>query len=537
MALITGVVLPNNGDRIKVENYNDPINKILAQVNGNLDDSNISGINGSKIAAGSVPYAALTTAAQTALAQGWNTLSSTPNTVAANGNRSYTLTFNGVDLTGTLNPGYRLRSTRTVSSPTQSTSLNGSNQYWVKTAPNKLTFTDDFVVSAWVKLTSYSNSIIASRYNGTNGWYLQCNALGQIVLVGTNAAAGNFSQVTSAQAVPLNKWIHVTAQLDMSAFTASVTTSYIMMDGVDVVATVSRGGTNPTALVQAGNLEIGSYNGGTLPFPGKVAQVAIFNNKLTQSTVQGYISQGLTGSETNLATAISFNGVTTDLNTTTPNDLSAGAGAPTATSADSPFGMQANGAISSTTDYGIVQSVSFSTNTTLVVQVPEGNTLPTTGGISAMAYSSVKAPYGFTVQKEKWTIVAQSFVPSVTSLPAANTWYNNGGKLSVPIGNWEMYYGGSIKKLHNATNDFTVSGTLSAAPNSSDSPEVNFGGNTSTFSGTIIMGSVTAYVTFSRTNTAQTIMYFNTQCSGAVTSIELNGITSATIIRATNALL
>lgn len=42
MAQVTGVVLPNNGDRIKTENYNDPINKILAQVNGNLDSSNIT---------------------------------------------------------------------------------------------------------------------------------------------------------------------------------------------------------------------------------------------------------------------------------------------------------------------------------------------------------------------------------------------------------------------------------------------------------------------------------------------------------------
>lgn len=41
MALVTGVTLPNNGDRIKVENYNDPLTKILAQVNGNLDGANV----------------------------------------------------------------------------------------------------------------------------------------------------------------------------------------------------------------------------------------------------------------------------------------------------------------------------------------------------------------------------------------------------------------------------------------------------------------------------------------------------------------
>ena len=42
MSLVTGITLPNNGDRIKAENYNDPITKILAQVNGNLDSANIA---------------------------------------------------------------------------------------------------------------------------------------------------------------------------------------------------------------------------------------------------------------------------------------------------------------------------------------------------------------------------------------------------------------------------------------------------------------------------------------------------------------
>lgn len=42
MALVTGITLPNDGDSILAQNYNDPITKILAQVNGNLDSTNIS---------------------------------------------------------------------------------------------------------------------------------------------------------------------------------------------------------------------------------------------------------------------------------------------------------------------------------------------------------------------------------------------------------------------------------------------------------------------------------------------------------------
>lgn len=42
MALVTGVTLPNDGDRIRAADHNVPINKILTEVNGNLDSTNIA---------------------------------------------------------------------------------------------------------------------------------------------------------------------------------------------------------------------------------------------------------------------------------------------------------------------------------------------------------------------------------------------------------------------------------------------------------------------------------------------------------------
>lgn len=385
---------------------------------------------------------------------GWYTLA-TPNitSVVYNGNRSYTMTLLG-DRTNLLNPGTRLRTTRTTAAPTQSTSLNGTTQYWVKTSPNKLTFTDDFVVSAWIKLNSYpaAGAMIASRYNGTSGWSYYLDSSGRLNLQGVNAGSGNYSLVQSYQSIPLNKWVHVTAQLDMSAFTATSTTSYTMIDGVDVPALVFRAGTNPTALVQAGNLEIGSANGGASPFPGKIAQVAIYNAKVTQATILASISQGLTGTETSLASAYSFNGVATDLNTTTPNDLTAQNSA--GYTADSPFGTQASGLISSTVDYGIVQAATFSTNTTLTVQVPEGCTIPTSGGVSAVSYSGVKAPYGFPAQLEKWRVVLTSIVSTQFPVSALGTWLHSMPyELVVPIGNWNI----------GALVNNEVNGTISAA--------------------------------------------------------------------------
>jgi hypothetical protein len=346
---------------------------------------------------GSLKTAAVQAALGLTNLNGYTPVGFNPNTVTYNGGRYYTCVFNGVDLTTFLSPGMRLQFTRTAAAPNQCTSLNGTSQYFVKTTPNKLSFTDDFVVSAWIKLAAYPSStgIIVSRYNGTSGWDFGVDSAGRIFLQGKNGGSGNVSNVTSNQSVPLNKWIHVTAQLDMSAFTATTTTSYVMFDGVDISATVARAGTNPTALIQAGNLEIGGENTGTQLFTGKIAQVAVFSAKVTQATMRTYVSQGLAGSETSLDTAFSLSNSVNDLNATTPNNLAVGGGSAVATNADSPFGGQGNGSISTTLEYGELVDLTFSTNTTITVRVPDVNNIPTSGGIAATVYSSNVTPYGW----------------------------------------------------------------------------------------------------------------------------------------------
>jgi len=341
----------------------------------------------------------------------WYSLALSPNTVTALGNRSYSLVFNSTDLTTYISSGMKLKLPRTVTPPTQCTSLNGSSQYYNKTSPAGMTFTDDFVVSAWVKLTSYgTTSIIASRYNGTSGWQLRILSNGTIDLIGNNAGSGNYSSVASYQSIPLNKWVHIAAQLDMSTFTATTTTSYIMMDGVNIPASVGRGGTNPTALVQAGNLEIGATNGGTTPFPGKLAQVAVYSAKVTQATILASMNQTLTGSETSIVSAYTFNNSINDLsanaNSLTPQ------GSAVATTVDSPMNA---------TEYAIVMANSFSTNTTLTVQVPEGYSLPTTGGIGTVSYSTQSTPFGYPANHQLYGLVLAKKVFLATSNGVTST--------------------------------------------------------------------------------------------------------------------
>jgi hypothetical protein len=328
-----------------------------------------------------------------AYADGWAPiLGSTPNTVTYNGNRNYDLVFNSVDLSSTISPGQKLKLTRTVAAPDQCTDLeSGSSQYYSRASASVagMTFTDDFVVSAWVKLESYGSLDIATRYNGTSGWRFNIDTNGAVVLAAYNAGAANISYVRSYASLPLNKWVHVVAQLDMSTFTATTTTSYIMIDGVDVPAQVLRGGTNPTSLVQAGDLQIGAGNT-TNYFDGKLAQVAIFNAKVTQATMRTYMSQGLSGSETSLISAYSFDNSINDLNTTNANNLTAN-GSAVATNADSPF---ANAVSAGLQEYAEIQSVSFSTNTTVNVRVPDTSMIPTSGGVSNVYYAVGANPYG-----------------------------------------------------------------------------------------------------------------------------------------------
>jgi hypothetical protein len=378
---------------------------------------------------------------------GWADIGATVSTVTYNGNRSYDLVFNNNDLSDTVSAGMRIKTTRSTAAPIQCASLNGTTQYFTKASATSLgTFTDDFAVGAWIKLSSYAAGGIVTRRNGTQGWALEMASTGQIQIVGFNAALSNFSLGITYQSIPLNKWVHVAGQLDMSAFTASSTTSYIMIDGVDVPISISRGGTNPTSLVQAGNLEVGAQNGGTTPFPGKIAQAFYSNAKIPQANIRTLISQGLTSgliSTNNIVSAYSLSNSTLDLNATSANNLSVGGGAALTTNADSPFGCQADGTRSTSLDYAIVTKIAFSTNTTITVQVPEGCTIPTSGGVASVDVSGIKAPYGMPVQRAKWQVIWLTKAYSAYN-GANNTWSSGSTNgtyyMSVPVGEWNASY-------------------------------------------------------------------------------------------------
>ena len=384
-------------------------------------------------------------------ANGWEALGYAPNSIVDNGNGSYTATFNSVDLTGTTGVGDRMLLPRAATA-TQCATFDGVNDYFSKATPNKMTWTDDFTWSVWLKSPlPAATSVIASRRNGTQGWDIRLTATGIVDIVGYNASLANYSLVQSVTCIAVDRWVHCAGLLDMSAFTAAAATaetakSWVMFNGVEQPAIVSRVGTNPTSLVQAGNLEIGTTNGGFSNFVGKMAQLAIYNTRVLQATIRASRNQPLTGSETSLASAYSFNNSITDLNTTTPNDLTPNGGV-VATTNDTPFTNSVTGTTltAGTRNYAIIVGQAFSTNTVYNLQVCEGETIPTTTPPTSVSYSKQKSPYGFPLSSTKWTF--ESFLRSRVSSTGSvsGTTYNIGeGKVKIPLGEWDISVYGHV---------------------------------------------------------------------------------------------
>lgn len=398
---------------------------------------------------------------------GWFPLGLAPTSVVAKGNRSYEVTF-ASSIAALVSPGYRFRPTRTVASPNQCATLDGVNDYFSKSSPTGMTFTDDFADGGWVKMTAYpaSSGVLSSRYNATSGFALDVLASGKVRMYGYNAGAGNYSGIDSYQSLPLNKWVHIAAQLDMSAFTATTTTSYIMFDGENVPAAVARAGTNPTALIQAGSYELGSSNGGTNLFTGKMSQFWFAPIKVTQANVKTIYSQGLTAaliSSLGLGSAHSLSNSVTDLNTTNANNLTANGGVLT-TTADAPWGQQADGTVSTTLDYGILQQLD-ATGMIANIQVPEGCTFPTSGGITSMSYSPIGYPLGYPGNRDKFDVESYYLTRLTAAGGAANTFINLGHQISAPIGKWSGGYSSYAVSAHAGVSYLGHAITLSTANN------------------------------------------------------------------------
>ncbi len=82
-----------------------------------------------------------------------------------------------------------------------------------------------------------------------------------------------------------------------------------------------------------------------------------------------------------------------------------------------------------------------------------------------------KAPYGFPVDEAKWRVESLVTSDSSQASPAAGTWYNKGGSLTIPIGRWRVEYAAELEVTRAAAGALDVFATLSTAANSEANKE------------------------------------------------------------------
>ena len=371
---------------------------------------------------------------------GWDVLNGgtapTVGTGATLGNRSFDLTFASVDLSSTLSPGMRIKLDRNTTPSTQCADFeSSSSQYASKSSPTGITFTDDFTCEAWVKLESYvQGGIVTRRDSSTAGWSLALGDSGQII-IGSLRIASNNRFVTSYQSIPLGKWVHIAATMNNSTNTHT-----IYIDGVSVPFSVSTNGTI-TALVQAGDVAIGRRDASGYYFDGEISDVRVWSAIRTQTEIQDNMYQALVGNETGLVGYWKLNGDFTD-ETSNSNDLTASGGV-VATTADNPFNA---------TEYGVITSVSYSTNTTVNVFCPEGYGIPNET-LTNPFYSTQSVPFGFPKDKPF----------ALYTLGASDQTLGSGyGSLTYTIvlspGTWELYFSAycSISAASNLTQGWDI---------------------------------------------------------------------------------
>lgn len=155
-------------------------------------------------------------------------------------------------------------------------------------------------------------------------------------------------------------------------------------------------------------------------------------------------------------------------------------------------------------------------------------------GIVDVRYSSMKSPFGFPLDRDKWT-VSVSFASNVAqSSPVANTWYNlNSALISVPIGKWILEYFTIAQCGAGTSQDRYLNVTLSTANNTQSNAAYSnqFAQPSCTFS-RFPFSKIFNYSTL-----AKITLYLNTMSNTNTDSLSNLGNESPTIIKAVCAYL
>jgi hypothetical protein len=198
-----------------------------------------------------------------------------------------------------------------------------------------------------------------------------------------------------------------------------------------------------------------------------------------------------------------------------------------------------------TAKYFIITKVAYSApNTTVTIYGGTDYTLAN-AAITSPYYSREKAPFGFPLEPDKWTVSTVTSDSPAKASPTASTWYGDTGlsptgpSISIPIGSWRVRYETSADLVITlaAVGNIGCRMTLSTANNSESDPELTTG-----FLSPAPIGTVTQRATYNHekvlTLTAKTTYYLNVFTgNSSVTSMTMNAAATRNIIKATCAYL
>lgn len=152
--------------------------------------------------------------------------------------------------------------------------FDGSS-YLESTSSSFDSLTGDFTISLWAYHSSWAvavaaNETLISKFDGTDGWILYLSTAGQLEWETYNGGGTLTSEVRVGYTNLQSGYHHFSIVRDADTGTT------IYIDGLRVAYVAD----TAQAITDAGNLEIGSYNGGTAIYTGRIDEVVVHDDKV-----------------------------------------------------------------------------------------------------------------------------------------------------------------------------------------------------------------------------------------------------------------
>ncbi|MFZ2153994.1 MAG: hypothetical protein WAV16_02070 [Candidatus Moraniibacteriota bacterium] len=86
--------------------------------------------------------------------------------------------------------------------------------------------------------------------------------------------------------------------------------------------------------------------------------------------------------------------------------------------------------------------------------------------------SNIKAPFGFPLSPEKWSITSTGSGQQLN--PTSGQWYNKGGNIVIPIGSWRLGFRSTLF-MNGSASDHVINMTLASANNAAGVAQLTMG--------------------------------------------------------------